>query len=387
LIGNVSGSQELKTETVMFAQMSFLPEQASAVAGKVDALFLFLLALTGAVALGVTVLIIGFAIRYRRRQGAEPATPRIMGSTWMEVLWSTVPMVIFVGIFVWGAQIYLTMAQPPDDALEIYVVAKQWMWKMQHPQGQREINELHVPLGRPVKLTLTSEDVIHDFFVPAFRTKIDVLPGRYEHVWFQPTKTGRYRIYCAQYCGTNHSGMKGYVDVMEPADFDAWLNNRAEGSLALEGRKLFLKLQCITCHSANSRAKAPVLENLYGQMVSLRGGQAVLADDNYLRESILAPQAKVVLGWEPIMPTFRGQLDEEDLIKLIAFIKSLGPGQTPVRTEDAEPPIAPPIPPSPLLLPPGNALPNSESSPTIRQTPAVPSYTLPSGAVEKAGPL
>ena len=178
---------------ILFGQLSLFPQQASAIAGKVDALFLFLLAITGAVAAGVCVLIVTFAIRYRRRAGSDPATPRITGANWMEIAWSAIPMVIFVGIFLWGAEIYLTMAQPPDDALEIYVVGKQWMWKVQHPEGQREINDLHVPLGKPVKLTLTSEDVIHDFFVPAFRTKIDVLPGRYEHVWFQPTMTGRFR--------------------------------------------------------------------------------------------------------------------------------------------------------------------------------------------------
>jgi cytochrome c oxidase subunit 2 len=326
----------------MFAQLPLFPEQASAVAGRIDDLFLFLLALTGAVAFGVCILIIAFSVRYRRRESASAATPRITGATWMEVTWSVVPMLIFIGIFWWGARIYLALAQPPLDALEIYVVAKQWMWKVQHPEGQREINDLHVPLGRPVELTLISEDVIHDFFVPAFRTKVDVLPSRYVHTWFVPTKTGRYRLYCAQYCGTSHSGMIGFVSVMEPTEYQEWLNSRAEGSLALEGRRLFLKLQCITCHSADSKARAPTLENLYGQSVALRGGNTVVADDTYIRESIVDPQAKVVQGWEPIMPTYRGQIEEEDLIKLIAFIKALGPGQTPVRTEDAEPPLATP---------------------------------------------
>ncbi len=227
----------------------------------------------------------------------------------------------------------------------MYVVGKQWMWKLQHPEGQREINELHVPVNRPVKLTLTSEDVIHDFFVPDFRAKIDVLPGRYVYTWFQATKIGRFPLYCSQYCGTNHGGMTGFVTVLSPPDYQQWLNSEAEGSLALEGRKLFLKLQCVTCHSGNAKARAPVLENLYGQAVPLKNGQIVTADDTYLRESIVNPEAKVVLGWEPIMPTFRGQVDEEDLIKLIAYIKSLGPGETPVRTEDASPPPVLPPPP------------------------------------------
>ncbi|HEY2828205.1 MAG TPA: cytochrome c oxidase subunit II [Pirellulales bacterium] len=321
----------------MFAQIPLFPEQASAIAQRVDSLFFFLLAVTGTVAIGVFVLVMYFSIRYRQRAGKR-STPRITGSTKLELLWSTIPFLIFLVMFVWGAQIYFVLAQPPKNAIDLYVVGKQWMWKVQHPQGQREINEVHVPLGEPVKLTLTSEDVIHDFFVPAFRTKIDVLPGRYVYTWFTPTAVGRYHLFCAQYCGTNHAGMQGVVEVMNPADYDEWLNLRAEGSLALEGRKLFLKLQCITCHSANAQARAPLLENLYGQLVPLRGGGAAVADDNYIRESILNPQSKVVMGWEPIMPTFQSQVDEEDLIKLIAFIKSLGTGQTPIRTEEAQPP-------------------------------------------------
>jgi cytochrome c oxidase subunit II len=322
---------------MMLAQIPLFPDQASAIAPRVDSLFFTLLLITGTVAVGVFVLLIYFSIRYRRR-GPNQNTPRITGSIKLELFWSGVPLLIFLGIFVWGAQIYFALAQPPKDALDLYVVGKQWMWKVQHPQGEREINEVHVPLGQPVKLTLTSEDVIHDFFVPAFRTKIDVLPGRYVYTWFTPTAVGRYHLFCSQYCGTNHAGMQGTVEVMNPADYAAWLNLHAEGSLALEGRKLFLKLQCITCHSANAQARAPSLENLYDQMVPLRGGGAAVADDNYIRESILNPQAKVVAGWEPIMPTFEDQVDEEDLLKLIAFIKSLGPGQTPIRTEEAQPP-------------------------------------------------
>jgi cytochrome c oxidase subunit 2 len=221
------------------------------------------------------------------------------------------------------------------------------MWKIQHPDGQREINELHIPIDRAVKLILTSEDVIHDFFVPAFRTKIDVIPGRYVQTWFQPTKTGRYHLFCAQYCGTSHANMVGTVVVMERDEYRQWLDSQeATGSLADQGRQLFLKFQCITCHSANAEARAPVLEDLYGRTVNLRNGRKVVADEAYLRESILYPEEKVVHGWEPIMPTFKGQADEEELIKLIAFIKSLKPGRTPVRNEDSSPPLdAPKVPP------------------------------------------
>jgi cytochrome c oxidase subunit 2 len=322
----------------MFADVPLFPEQASTHAERVDALFFFMLAVTGAVAVLVIVLILYFAVRYRRRTEGQP-TPRILGSRWLETVWSVVPFFLFLIMFAWGAEVYFALTQPPADALEVYVVGKQWMWKVQHPEGQREINELHVPVSKPIKLTLTSEDVIHDFAVPAFRTKIDVLPGRYVHTWFQATKSGRFRLYCNQYCGTNHAGMTGYIVVMEPAEYGAWLNSQAEGSLALEGRKLFLKLQCVGCHSADSRARAPVLEDLFGRTVHLRDGRTVTADEGYIRESILKPQAKVVAGWEPIMPTFQGQVDEEDLIKLIAYIKSLRPGQTPVRTEEAAPPV------------------------------------------------
>jgi len=322
----------------MFPDIPLFPEQASTHAEKVDALFFFLVGVTGAVAVLVTVLVIYFAVHYRRRADGEPP-PRILGSIWLETIWSVVPFLIFLIMFAWGAQVYFALSRPPEDALEVYVVGKQWMWKVQHPEGHREINALHVPLGKPIKLTLTSEDVIHDFAVPAFRIKIDVLPGRYVHTWFQATKTGTFHLFCDQYCGTNHAGMTGEVVVMEPAEYEAWLNSHAEGSLALEGRKLFLKLQCVSCHSADSRARAPVLENLFGRTVHLRDGRAVAADEGYIRESILKPEAKVVAGWEPIMPTFQGQVDEEDLIKLIEYIKSLRPGQTPVRTEEATPPV------------------------------------------------
>jgi cytochrome c oxidase subunit II len=332
----------------LFAQVPLYPEQASTTAQRVDSLFLFQLAVTSTVGIIVTVLILYFVVRYRRRPGLI-ATPRITGLTSLEVAWSVIPFVIFIIMFVWGAVIYMDVAQPPPDAMEVFVVGKRWMWKLQHMTGQREINELHIPAGQPVMLTLTSEDVIHDLSVPAFRTKIDVLPGRYVHTWFQATKPGRYHLFCSQYCGTNHSGMVGWVTVQEPAEFAEWLSKKAEGSLALQGRKLFLKLQCVTCHSADARARAPVLEGLYGQIVNLQDGRQVVADDAYLRESILKPRAKIVAGWEPIMPTFEGQLadtssdltQEEALIQLLAFLKSLKPGQTPVRTEDAPPPAVP----------------------------------------------
>jgi cytochrome c oxidase subunit 2 len=321
----------------MFAQVPLFPDQASTSAQRVDALYFFLLGISGFFSLLIAGSIIYFAIKYRRR-AAGHQTPRITGSLRLETFWTVVPFCIAMVTFVWGASVYFHLARSPDNALEIYVVGKQWMWKVQHPGGQREINELHIPIGQPVKLILTSEDVIHDFFVPAFRAKVDVLPGRYSHTWFQATKTGPYHLFCSQYCGTNHSGMIGWVIVQEPAEYQAWLDRHAEGSLALEGRKLFLKYQCVSCHSADARASAPVLEGLYRQPVRLQDGRTVIADETYLRESILKPDAKIVAGFEAIMPTFQGQIDEDEMIKLIAFLKSLQPGQTPPRIDDAEPP-------------------------------------------------
>jgi cytochrome c oxidase subunit II len=325
----------------MFAQVQLFPEQASNHAQSVDALFFFLLGVSGFFSVLIATLIVYYGIKYRRKSpGDRPA--RITGSLGLEVFWSVVPFVIAMIIFGWGVSLFFQLAQPPSDAMEIYVVGKQWMWKIQHPEGQREINELHIPIGRPVKLILTSQDVIHDFFVPAFRTKVDVLPGRYVRTWFTATKTGQFRFFCAQYCGTNHSGMIGWVIVQEPAEYQAWLYQRAEGSLALEGRKLFLKYQCVSCHSADAGARAPVLEGLFGQSVPLRDGRTVIADETYLRESILEPDAKIVAGYEPIMPSYQGQLDEEEILKLVAFIKSLERGETPPRIDSAVPPNARP---------------------------------------------
>jgi cytochrome c oxidase subunit 2 len=330
---------------MMFADVPLFPEQASTVAREVDWLFFFFCAVCGGMAALVAALLIAFSFRYHRR-AEDDRTPRIMGHDRLEWFWTIAPMFVFLFMFLWGAKLYTSVTIPPADAPEVFVIGKQWMWKIQHPDGQREINELHIPVDRPVKLILTSEDVIHDFFVPAFRSKVDVIPGRYVQLWFQPTKTGEFHLFCAQYCGTSHAKMVGTVIVMERDEYRRWLDERATGSLADQGRQLFLKLQCITCHSANSDARAPVLEGLHGRTVNLRNGRRVLADDAYLRESILYPEEKVVQGWEPIMPTFKGQVDEEDLIKLLSYIKSLQPGKTPVRNEESSPPLdAPKVPP------------------------------------------
>jgi cytochrome c oxidase subunit 2 len=253
-------------------------------------------------------------------------------------------MLIFIVFFVLGAMVYFNSYRAPDDATVVYVVGKQWMWKFQHPEGQREINELHVPVGRATKVMLTSEDVIHSFFVPAFRAHMDVLPGRYTSVWFQPTRAGDYHLFCSQYCGTNHAGMIGVVHVLEPADYERWLHLNAEGSMALEGRKVFLKYRCVSCHSADENARAPVLEDLFGKTVHLRDGGAVTADDDYIRDSVYEPGKQIVLGWDDLMPTFKGQVSADEINELIAFLKSLHHGETPKRVEEYPPPAGtPPI--------------------------------------------
>jgi len=306
------------------------PERASTMAARVDTLYFFLLALSAFFALLIAGLIVYYAVKYRRRS-PDSVGVHIHGGLILELTWTIVPLLITMVIFVWSATVYFAMATPPEDTLNIYVVGKQWMWKFQHLDGQREINELHVPVGRNVKLITTSEDVIHDFFVPAFRMKADVLPGRYVSIWFHPTRPGRYHLFCAEYCGTQHSGMTGEVVVMEPSEYQTWLSGGApEGSLASAGEKLFQDLACITCHRADTQGRGPMLEGLFGKTVALQNGDTVVADEAYIRESILNPGGKITAGFQPIMPTFQGLVSEEQLLELVEYVKSLH-GQPPVE--------------------------------------------------------
>jgi cytochrome c oxidase subunit 2 len=298
------------------------PERASTLAGRVDALYIFLIAVTGFFATLIFVLITVFAIKYRRSK--RPQAEQIEGSIPLELTWSLIPLGIAMVMFVWGALIYFSENRPPRDSMEIYVVGKQWMWKIQHPDGQREINQLHVPVERNVRLNMISQDVVHSFFIPAFRIKADVLPGRYTTIWFHATKPGTYHLFCAEYCGTSHSGMVGQIVVMEPAQFQQWLaGGGAEGSLASTGQKLFQELGCSTCHRSDTQGRGPNLAGAYGKPVTLDDGRTVVADDNYVRESIVNPGAKVVAGFKPIMPTFQGIVSEEQVLALVAYIKSL----------------------------------------------------------------
>jgi cytochrome c oxidase subunit 2 len=305
--------------------LRLFPEQASTFAPDVDHLLYFLLAVTAFFSLAIFCSIFYFAIRYRRRSESE--LPRaIHGGMALEILWSVIPFGLTMVMFTWGASIYFNESRPPDNALDVYVVGKQWMWKLEHLGGQREINELHIPVGRAVRLTMTSEDAIHSFFVPAFRTKQDAVPGRYTTTWFKPTKAGKYHLFCAEYCGTNHSRMGGWVYVMAPRDYEAWLSGGASGgSLAENGQKLFDELACGNCHKPDGSGRCPSLTGVFGKTVQLAGGGTVKADEGYIRESILQPQAKIVAGYGPIMPTFQGLVTEEGVLQLIEYIKSLGP--------------------------------------------------------------
>jgi cytochrome c oxidase subunit II len=302
--------------------LPLFPAQAATAAGRVDALFLFLLALTVFFSLLIAALIIGFGIYYRSR-GGERKAKVLHGSLSLELLWTSIPLAIAMFTFAWGADVFLYLKQPPDDAMDVLVVGKQWMWKLQHPNGRREINELHVPVGRAVRLTMTSEDVIHSFFVPAFRVKSDVFPGRYSKLWFQATRPGRYHLFCTEYCGTKHAGMIGWVHVMEPSDFQEWLSGAAGMSMADAGERLFLNLGCATCHLENDTGRGPTLRGLHGREVVLEGGRRMVADESYLRESILNPGGVLVQGYQPIMPTFQGLVNEEGILQILEYIKSL----------------------------------------------------------------
>lgn len=318
----------------MFDNFPLWPQRASSAAGNVDALFIFLLIVSGLMTLLIFVAILYFAARYRHRRGI--AAEQIEGSIPLELTWSIIPLGVFMVIFLWGAVVYFKSRTPPRDSAEVYVVAKQWMWKLEHAEGQREINELHVPVGRDVKLIMTSQDVIHSFYVPAFRMKQDVLPGRYTVAWFRATKPGTYHLFCAEYCGSQHSGMIGSIVVMEPAQFEAWMSGGSTGPLSATGEKIFSELGCVTCHRTDTQGRGPNLQGLFGKPVTLEDGRTITADENYVRESILDPGAKVVKGFKPVMPTFQGLVSEEQLNALVAYVKSVSqPGTTGTKSSAA----------------------------------------------------
>jgi len=314
----------------MFDNLPLWPERASSMASQVDAIYIFLLVVCGMVALLVFTCLLYFAARYRSRAGVE--AEQIDGSTPLELTWSIIPLCVFMVFFAWGALVFFKQRTPPRDATEVYVVAKQWMWKLEHAEGQREINELHVPVGRDVKLIMTSQDVIHSFYVPVFRMKQDVLPGRYTVAWFRATKPGTYHLFCAEYCGTQHSGMIGSIVVMEPAQYEAWMSGGPAGPLSATGAKVFAELGCSTCHRSDAQGRGPNLQGVFGNPVALADGRTLVADENYIRECILDPGAKRVKGFQPIMPTFQGLVSEEQVNALVAYVKSLSSTKAPAGT-------------------------------------------------------
>jgi cytochrome c oxidase subunit II len=309
----------------MSTSFPVFPPNASSVATEMDLLYLFIVAVCAFFTVLVTALVVVFAVKYRRRHPSEVGHD-IHGSLALELTWTIIPLVLALMMFGWGADLFYRLAKPPRDSMEIYVVGKQWMWKVQHPEGVREINELHVPIDRNVRLTMGSEDVLHDFSIPAFRVKMDVVPGRLTTMWFKATKPGVYHLFCAEYCGTKHSGMIGQVIAMTPQDYEAWLaGGRASGTPAQNGERLFTEHACVTCHKRDSTGRGPSLYGLYGSKVALADGRTAIADENYLRESIMNSQTRVVQGYQPIMPAFQGMLSEENLLQLIAYIKTLKP--------------------------------------------------------------
>lgn len=323
----------------MQSWVPFVPDSASSLSWKVDAVYFYLSGVTLFFTLLISAILIFFVIRYRRRTPYEIPRP-VAGSHKLETLWTVIPFIISMTIFGWSAKVYFEQYTPPQNAIEVYVVGKQWMWKIQHSTGQREINELHVPVGKKVKLIMTTEDVIHDFFVPAFRMKADVVPGKFTTQWFEATKTGTYHLFCAEYCGMNHSGMIGSIIVMEPREFDNWLSgNTGTTTPAAAGQQLYQTLGCASCHGANGEGgRGPTLLGTFGKQIQLVGGQTIRADEPYIRESIMNPQAKLVEGFGPIMPTFQGQISEDQLVQLVAYIKSLqGTGQQQTATPSPAP--------------------------------------------------
>jgi cytochrome c oxidase subunit 2 len=309
------------------------PQSASTVATEVDLLYLFITAVSAFFVVLVAVLVAFFAIRYRRRAPDEVGA-NIHGSLALELTWTFIPFVLAMVMFFWGADLFFRLSRPPVDAMEIFVVGKQWMWKVQHANGRREINEMHVPVGRNVRITLGSEDVIHDYSIPAFRVKMDAVPGKLTTLWFNATKPGTYHLFCAEYCGTNHSGMIGRVIAMDPDAYEAWLSGSAGPSVppAVLGEQLFTERACITCHRNDGSGTGPSLAGVYGSSVPLAGGGSVVADDNYIRDSIMFPMARIVEGYQPVMPPYQGQLTEEQVFALIAYIRSLAnvaPGTPP----------------------------------------------------------
>ncbi len=314
----------LGTLTAAAAMIPLQPPAASTIAGGVDKLYYVLSGITAFFAVLIFSIIFYFMVKYRRRSDDEQAPPTHT-SLVLELTWTIIPSIICAVLFVWASALYVRNARPPAASNEIFVIGKQWMWHIQHPEGPREIDELHVPVGVPVKLTMTSQDVIHDFYIPAFRVKKDVLPGRYTSIWFEATETGTFHLFCAQYCGTNHSQMIGWVYVMTPTDYAAWLaGGEQTESMAQQGERLFSQFGCGTCHVSGENERGPSLDGIYGKPEKLQSGETQVVDEALIRQAIVNPNSVRIPGYQAIMPTYQGQINEEQVLQLIAYVKSLG---------------------------------------------------------------
>src|SRR5580698_6738175 len=301
---------------------AIFPPEASSIAPYADALYFFLILISIVGLAAVAAIVVTFSIRYRKER--NPVATQIEGSTLLEATWTIIPLILFMICFVWGALLYFRIYTPPPNSMNIYVVGKQWMWKAEHPGGQHEINALHVPTGRPIQLTMISQDVFHSFSIPDFRVKREVIPGRYSTVWFEATTPGTYHIFCTQYCGTNHSAMIGEVTVLSPPDYEKWTEESTSGmSLAQNGERLFASMGCNACHSGSATARGPNLAGVYGSRLKLANGSEVLVNEAYLRDAILNPSQHITAGYTPIMPTYQGQISEDGLIDLVEYIKGL----------------------------------------------------------------
>ncbi|NYT69729.1 cytochrome c oxidase subunit II [Pusillimonas noertemannii] len=307
--------------------ITLLPPAASAAARSTDRLYLFLVGFSSLMALAIVAVMVWFCYRYRKGSRADRSNAPTHGRG-LEAAWTIAPFLVFMYLFAWAAHDYSRQFQAPGDALRVFVLAKQWMWKAEHSNGRREINELHVPINTPIKLVLASQDVIHSFFVPALRNKRDVVPGRYTVMWFQADRTGEYMLLCAEYCGTNHAEMKGRIIAMEPQDYARWLDGGADHpGLAERGYAIFRRNGCMGCHAAASSVHAPELSGLLGRRVHLADGSVVVADETYVRDSMVEPQKAIVAGYDAIMPSFKDQLDEEEIMAVIEYIRSLDTGR------------------------------------------------------------
>src|SRR6202453_477863 len=301
---------------------ALFPPEASAISPYMDAFYFFLCAISAVGMAAVIILVFGFSILYRKEK--NPVATQIEGSTLLEATWTIIPLALFMICFVWGALLYFRIYDPPTNAMNIYIVGKQWMWKAEHPGGRHEINALHVPTGKPIQLTMISQDVFHSFSIPDFRIKREVIPGRYSTVWFEATTPGTYHIFCTQYCGTNHSAMIGEVTVLSPEDYEKWTQGSTSGtSLAQNGERLFASMGCNACHSGSAAARGPNLAGVYGSKVQLTNGSQVQVNDAYLRDAILNPSQHITAGYAPIMPTYQGQISEDGLIDLVEYIKNM----------------------------------------------------------------